>query len=445
MIERGEKVVWSEGMFLQPHHFQQQDRHVAAQIAATIRATSMHGWGFTELDIDQGELACGRIRLTRCAGVMRDGTPFDLRDDIASVACAIPEGARETDIVLALPLRRRGAVETQADPSPASLARFAVFEADVADSHYHGGDPATLQLARPHLSLMPAGEAVQGHTWMGVVRVLCRDEAGVVQLDPHFIPPVLGWRVSGRLATMLHSFLTQLRQRVHGLYEGLRRPGVGGFTEVQQFLLAQVLGRAEAWLAHVTGQQLMHPERIYEGLVALRGELAVFERGRGMPSLPPYRHDGLASCFAPLMGELGRAIAVAVADNVIALPIEERTFGLYHAPVADASLYANARFVLGVSSSLPVDRLLRTLPEALKVGPSERMRDLVDLQLPGLPVQALPGVPPELPAYPGFSYFEFDRGHPQWVGFAGSAGIGMHVSGDLPAPRFALWAIRGES
>ncbi|TCV97303.1 type VI secretion system protein ImpJ [Luteibacter rhizovicinus] len=446
MIDRADKVVWSEGMFLQPHHLQQQDRHVAGQLAAALRAVRTHAWGFTELEIDNGELAAGHVRLARCAGILRDGTPFVVKGDAdAMPSCVLPEGARDIDIVLAMPLARPDAVESEVRPGLSSLARFHIVELQVADSHQHGGDIATLQLARPHLRLMTESDAQAAHTYLGVARVVERGDSGVVTLDAHYIPPVLGWRVSARLATLLHSFLTQLRQRVHDLMSALRAPGFGGVVEVQQFLLAQTLGRAEATLGHIAGQADMHPERLYVVLLALRGELAVFESPYGSaPLRPPYRHDRLASCFAPLVAELRRAIAVAVAENVVALPVEEHAFGMHHARVGDASLYADARFILGVSTRLPVERLLQTLPESLKIGPAENMRDLVDLQLPGLPLRAIPGAPRELPAYPGFSYFELDRQHPQWIGFAGSSGIGLHVAGDFPELRFALWAIRKE-
>ncbi len=40
------KVVWSQGMFLQPHHFQQEARHVEHVIDLRVRAAAPHAWGF---------------------------------------------------------------------------------------------------------------------------------------------------------------------------------------------------------------------------------------------------------------------------------------------------------------------------------------------------------------------------------------------------------------
>ena len=63
------KVVWSEGMFLQPQHFQQQERYIQAQLAQAMCAMQVDTWGFTALKIDPGQLALGCIVLTACAAL----------------------------------------------------------------------------------------------------------------------------------------------------------------------------------------------------------------------------------------------------------------------------------------------------------------------------------------------------------------------------------------
>ena len=59
------RVVWSEGLFLRPQHFQQQDRHFEALVegrAGTLRADS---WGFTELELERDLLAIGKVAVRR--------------------------------------------------------------------------------------------------------------------------------------------------------------------------------------------------------------------------------------------------------------------------------------------------------------------------------------------------------------------------------------------
>ena len=48
------KVVWSEGMFLQPHHFQQHDRYLENLVEARAAHLRPYAWGCRELTVDPG-------------------------------------------------------------------------------------------------------------------------------------------------------------------------------------------------------------------------------------------------------------------------------------------------------------------------------------------------------------------------------------------------------
>ena len=47
------KVVWTEGMFLQPQHFQQQDRYLGRQLAGRLASAVAWAWGFFGLQVDE--------------------------------------------------------------------------------------------------------------------------------------------------------------------------------------------------------------------------------------------------------------------------------------------------------------------------------------------------------------------------------------------------------
>ena len=59
------KVIWSEGMFLRPQHFQQQDRFVERLIDARTGVIGQHYWGVQEITIDVEALALGKRSIIR--------------------------------------------------------------------------------------------------------------------------------------------------------------------------------------------------------------------------------------------------------------------------------------------------------------------------------------------------------------------------------------------
>ena len=112
------------------------------------------------------------------------------------------------------------------------------------------------------------------------------------------------------------------------------------------------------------------------------------------------------------------------------------------ATVADTTLFDTAAFVLAARADLPTEEVRQRLPAQLKIGPVEKIRDLVNLQLPGIGLSPMPVAPRQIPYHAGFAYFELDRGTELWSMLKGSGGIAIHQAGDLPNLTLEFWAIR---
>lgn len=69
------KVVWGEGLFLQPQHFQQQDRYFDRLVRDSTMGLRPFAWGLTELSLDNDLLTLGKFAVRSAAGILPDGTP----------------------------------------------------------------------------------------------------------------------------------------------------------------------------------------------------------------------------------------------------------------------------------------------------------------------------------------------------------------------------------
>src|SRR5436309_1655759 len=65
------KVVWSEGLFLRPHHLQQTDRYLEHLVENRARHISPYPWGFSYLELDRG-LALARVVEVRDKAIIFD-------------------------------------------------------------------------------------------------------------------------------------------------------------------------------------------------------------------------------------------------------------------------------------------------------------------------------------------------------------------------------------
>lgn len=144
------KVLWQEGLFVKPQHFQQHQRHIDYVISNRLSSISNLNWGFTELDIDDTQLKHGKISLNRAVGCMSDGTFFSIPDqDILPAPLLISElkSASSRDIYLVLPIISDVINEVEGMHSAGqSSGRYRINYNDVRDLHTNEGDVSQLAL-----------------------------------------------------------------------------------------------------------------------------------------------------------------------------------------------------------------------------------------------------------------------------------------------------------
>src|SRR5665213_3162316 len=75
------KILWSEGLFLRPQHFQQQSRFFERLVETRCGSLRNHSWGCIELEFERDLLAIGKLAIRRAVGVFPDGTPFRMPED----------------------------------------------------------------------------------------------------------------------------------------------------------------------------------------------------------------------------------------------------------------------------------------------------------------------------------------------------------------------------
>jgi type VI secretion system protein ImpJ len=439
------KVVWSEGMFLRPQHFQQQERHLSNLVELRAAPLRPYPWGFAELKLDEQLLSVGKIAIVSACGVFPDGMPFRIpADDEPPLPLDVADGTKNQEVVLALPLRRPALEEVDPEDRKESLARYTVQEHEARDVNAGASSEALLQVGKLRLRLQLGSEPLEAYTRLGVARVVERRPDGRLLLDEDFAPPCLDCRAARPLA----GFLTELRGLLHHRGEELASVVTGraqsGVAEVADFLLLQCVNRAQPLLAHLESISGVHPELLFEVCVALAGDLATFAHSDKRPStFPPYRHDDLHGTFAPVIEDLRESLRLVIQRNALKIPLEDRQHGVRVARVSDRQLFRNANFVLAANARVGAEALRQRLPTQVKIGPVEKIRDLVNLALPGISIHPLPVVPRQIPFYTGFSYFELDRGTELWKQLDASAGMAIFVAGEFPELTLELWAIRG--
>ena len=439
------KVVWSEGMFLQPQHFQQHDRYLEKLLEGRTSPLLGHSWGFSTIELDNDALMLGKIQLTSARGIFPDGTPFNFpHQDGPPLPLEIDTDLQDEVIVLALPLRRAGTDEADAENSQDNeLTRFSVEEAEVVDTNTNNDNNALLQVGQLRLKLMRKSDVTDAYTILSVALITERLTNNQLVLQKSFIPPMLHVGSDPVLAGYLKELCGLLHQRGEILAQRIAQPGRGGVAEIADFLLLQTINRHEPLFIHFMTTLMLHPERLFSLCLSLAGDLETFNNtNRRPPQYTEYQHDVLAQCFTPLMSDLRRTLSMVMEQSAISIELQDRKYGVRVAIIPDLSLLKSASFVLAVNAQLPADTLRSQFPAQVKIGPVERIRDLVNLALPGIPLNALPVAPRQIPFHVGFNYFELEKENEMWQLLENSGGLAIHIAGDFPGLELEFWAIR---
>ena len=438
------KVIWSQGMFLQPHHFQQEARHVEHLIDLRVRATGPHAWGFSELVLDEGLLALGRVGLVRASGVLPDGTPFMIPStDAAPLPLALKPDVKGEIIYLGAPVARSGVTEIDfGDAASRELCRFRAVNEELRDHTNAGDEPEPIQTGALNLSLVSARDATDAYTLLGVARVVELRADHQVVLDRGYIAPQTRIEATAQLsatALLLHGLI---QQRARLLASRMGQLG-HGVSEMADFLMLQSLNRAEPVFRQHAGAPHVHPSEFHLACLQLAGDLSTFaSESRHAPEFPLYRHVDLNATFAPVVEALRGMLSVVLERNALQIELADRGRGVRTGVFPDPELARTSTFVLAVNAQLPSEQVRQRFPSQSKLGPADRLRDLVNLQLPGVTMRLLPTAPRQLPFHAGFHYFELDRSADLWKQIERSGSLALHVAGDFPGLELELWAIR---
>ena len=117
------RVVWSEGMYLGPHHFQVQSRYFEDSIQFATSSLWFASYGLAGVELDAEALHNGTVSLLHARGIFPDGLPFNMPESDAlpqprAVADLFPPTRDDITVLLAIPPRKPNGYNCSLDDGP---------------------------------------------------------------------------------------------------------------------------------------------------------------------------------------------------------------------------------------------------------------------------------------------------------------------------------------
>ena len=451
------RVVWEEGMFLAPQHFQAQRQHFEETLGHTIEALFPFGYGVTSAALDTDALGGGTLVLSHARGIFPDGTPvavpeadrppapsslgerFSPARDAHTVLLTLPGWRSDGPSVS--PVNGASSDHTAATYGSAGLAgetdttRWVTTVATVRDET-SGEDATDIHFAAKRLSLRLDSELAPSDVALPIARIR-RDGSGRFVVDPDYVPPALQIGASERLLEIVRGVIGMLEAKGASLSAslgpaGAPRAGAGPAAYVGNELatrwLLHAIRSAEAPLRHLLATRRAHPERLWAELSRLAGALCTFSLTTQVRDLPTYAHDDLGACFGALEQHLRTHLDVVVAAKAVVVPLPRGEDTLFGAQIADPRCFdRGARWFVGVRSSMSVRETILAVPRLSKICARKFVLELARRAVPGFTLEHVPAPPAALAPRAELTYFEILRAGPCDVALTATREIGVYL------------------
>ena len=436
------KVIWFEGMFLQPQHFQQQDRHTEFLFEKHLQLNNPNLWGMRELVFDQNLLAIGKIAFEKANGFFADGTPFDIPFiDQSPTPLTLNEQHSHCTLYLALPLKRAGAAD--AGQSTANKRfRYQAVDQDIQDSVADSNKVQTIQVGSLATQLLTDHDDLSEYTVIPIAKLLEVESDKSVQFDKKFIASVIDINSISSLKQLLTELYELLNHRADALSARLTDNKAASTAEMIDFTLLQLINRYQPMLAYFRQKQSLHPELLFHTLIQLMGELATYtHKKRRCTTEATYNQKDLFNSFQPVIQALRESLSTVLQQNAMIIPLTRQTQSTWVGQIQESNMIKECAFVLSVKADLPSQSLQSLLLAHIKIAPVEIIQTLIGRALPGISINPLAVAPRQIPYHSDAGYFVIQKNHALWEKLIHSAGIALHIGHQIPGIQLELWAI----
>jgi type VI secretion system protein ImpJ len=434
------RVVWSEGMYLGPQHFQAQSRYYEDSIQFAISSLWRQPYGLLGCGLDEEALSNGTLTLVHARGVFPDGLPFlmpecDAVPPARHIASLFPPTRERLTVSLAVPARKPQGLSTVLSGA-ADNARF-VAETRILRDETTGADERPVQIGRKNIRMLLDLEPADGLVLLPVARVM-RDGAGHVVFDPDFIPPCLQISASERLMLLLGRLVGILEEKSSSIGGAPVSQGEFSPRDIANFWLQHAVNSALAPLRHLWISKRGHPEELFVECSRLAGALCTFKLDSHPRTLPLYDHERLSECFDALDRHIRAHLETTVPTSCVSIRLEKTSDCFYEGEIGDTRCLGRARWFLGIRSNLGEAEVINRTIQLAKVCSAKFVSELVKRAVAGLTLTHQPVPPSAIPVKLEMQYFSINRSGPFWDHIVQTRRVGIYIPGDLPDPDVEL-------
>lgn len=450
------RVFWSDGLFLTPQVFQQQDAFHIGMWRVLWRALGPNFWGIRHIELHEEGLRAGDFSVAKLDLVTRQGDVVRYgiagREDNCVVRArhfgsALTPGQTEVNVYLAIAVRdgHRSNIMDRSQEAEAdgAVARFVAGEREASDDfHPSSSEPSMLDLADFVVQFLidtDPGFSTASSRYDCFQLARLRPVGGGAEPVQSFVPPVMMLGASPALSRLVRNMCAEVTRRTLE-YEEIKneRSDVKGQESSARDALVKsmllVLNRANAEfrilqssLDRDHNSMSAHPEDVYNRVRVLISELSTFSTAVGSDGtitvgdkpvpLPDYDHEDPYPVFEKLSRALERALNALVIN--LEGQVELKFDGQHYAADLPETFFGGPKaiYYLAVDAeNRSRDRVFSDVRDRIyKLSSGQMAERIIEVNAPGIDMEPLQDMPVELSLLTRrYACFRIDKGHPDW-------------------------------
>ena len=409
------RVLWGEGLFLRPQHFQIQDTYHNSQRALSIMLAHPYAYGISDIELDKQLLESNVLSFQNIYAVLPDGTIYQApRTDALPKALTLDTQDNGDDVYVFLSLEiihsSGNNIQAANNDNPARYIRDAIEAQDL----YSQAAEAVIDIIKlsPTIQLSHSVQPPSQDTVSLLIAKLVRTTQGIYQVDEDYIVPSVHIASNPPLLNQVYRLMTMINTKSSSLYDHHRQSNNNLLefrsSDIASFWLLHALNTAYSQLSHLYNNPKLHPERLYESLLSVASQLATFSSLYKVGDLPQYNHNNANDSFISIIMIIRELLNTVIASNFISIPLRQTKHSYYIGELSSDKITRNSQLYLSVSSSIAMHELVDLVPRRFKVATPDAVEKRVLSALPGSPVSHVTQVPSAIPVRPGFSYFTIE-------------------------------------
>jgi type VI secretion system protein ImpJ len=443
------KVLWGEGLLLRPQHFQRQDQYHEHRLHKSIDAVHPYAWGVERLEVDRDALGSKVLRILALALRFQDGElvdapgPDELPPTVDLGQLQLQPNQQSVTWYAALPGLKPFSGNFVQPGQDSTAARFVQANQEAPDL-YTQASPTQLAYLKKTVRLVAEFEARDAYICFPLLR-LRRAATGGFELDPAFVPPSLSVAAAPIVFLQLRRLLDALQAKVGALYGHHREPSRNVIEfrsgDMSSFWLLHTASTACAALTHYLHHPHLHPERLYEQLLATAGALMTFSKSWTLADLPPYQHADSGPAFMKVHQIIRELLDTVISSKYFAIVLNEVRPSYHHGMLDSGKIDDKTTFYIAVSADMPALELADMVPLRFKVGAPDDVEKCVLSALPGVRLQYAPQLPAAVPVRPDTCYFLLDAKGTMVERMLQAQSIAIYVPSGMKELRLELLAV----